>query len=292
MVTKEVAEYITDIVYGFSIKKGIPKWPVVPFSSEIFGLWDELIQTNVDILLLKKPLFIAQPWNDICSSDVGVVNNFFVVKYYIPSVKKIRSHYNKIGINHIPIILEWYDFIPKKAKKLGTFLYRYSVCNGVEFVCSMCEKQSFYGNRSFCTHGGYRTPGLEKGILLAPGIKLAMEASWSVRLRLFEDNASVDVPTNKEGVYALFRDRNCNGSRRKALLHWVKEHCRIVGDKDVKVVSHLRGVHRFDWRGIDVRITPPVDSLERAEMGIKIPPSVLNAIERYRKLQIETRECL
>ncbi len=50
------------------------------------------------------------------------------------------------------------------------------------------------------------------------------------------------------------RDGPLNGSRRKALMHWVASHVRRSKDKEFQVKEHLRGVSEFDIDGLHVKL--------------------------------------
>lgn len=75
------------------------------------------------------------------------------------------------------------------------------------------------------------------------------------------------VECSPEGARALFADRNVvGGKRRTALRHWVKEHYRRghTPEESHKVREHLRGVERFTWHGLDVKLQVPSAEIEAA----------------------------
>lgn len=124
---------------------------------------------------------------------------------------------------------------------------------------------------------------------VAPSLRTVLDASWVVVFRVEPHAPMVELPTDAHGVYAILRDRSGGAGRRSALLHWVSGHARAVGRHgSASVRRHLRGVHRIDWRGIDVRISPPVDDLDSAcTTERRPPPSVIRAVERYREMYPE-----
>lgn len=75
------------------------------------------------------------------------------------------------------------------------------------------------------------------------------------------------LPTTPEAARALFADRNVvGGKRRTALRHWVKEHYRRghTPEESHKVREHLRGIERFQWHGLDVKLQVPSAEIEAA----------------------------
>lgn len=78
----------------------------------------------------------------------------------------------------------------------------------------------------------------------------------------------LSLTTDPDGVRAFFRDRDVvSGSRRKALLHWVRTHWRRnpTADGGTDVRRHLRGSQAFDWHGYRCEVSPaPEDAPLRA----------------------------
>jgi hypothetical protein len=58
-------------------------------------------------------------------------------------------------------------------------------------------------------------------------------------------------------VRGFFADREREGGRRKALLHFVGEYSYQRGEKQVTVGEHLRGTRRFTWRDYDIMLSAP-----------------------------------
>ena len=58
-------------------------------------------------------------------------------------------------------------------------------------------------------------------------------------------------------VRSFFRDREREGARRRALLHFVSEYHYQRGNRQVTVGEHLRGARRFTWRDYSITISAP-----------------------------------
>lgn len=62
------------------------------------------------------------------------------------------------------------------------------------------------------------------------------------------------VPDGDHVELFKLRDGPYQGSRRKAIMHWVAGHVRKTATKDAKVREYLRGVTEFDIDGLHVRL--------------------------------------
>lgn len=103
---------------------------------------------------------------------------------------------------------------------------------------------------------------------IAVGLRSLMvrRFNWSVSIGHPGCLGSV-VECSPEGARALFADRNVvGGKRRTALRHWVKEHYRRghTPEESHKVREHLRGIERFTWHGLDVKLQVPSAEIEAA----------------------------
>lgn len=110
---------------------------------------------------------------------------------------------------------------------------------------------------------------------LSGGSFKAMAAVRHLKVRRFTWAALISHPgmpstfveCSPEGARALFADRNVvGGKRRTALRHWVKEHYRRghTPEESHKVREHLRGIERFTWHGLDVKLQVPSAEIEAA----------------------------
>ena len=67
--------------------------------------------------------------------------------------------------------------------------------------------------------------------------------------------ARFGIPITAVGQF--FRDREREGARRRALLHFVGEYSYQRGDRTITVGEHLRGARRFTWRDHDIILSAP-----------------------------------
>lgn len=278
MTRDELAERIVGNVFKLSIKKGIPKWPLVPLSTNLGKMWDSPIPFRADPKLLQVPTILL--------SDLD--EELYISKTSLAD-KKLTRRFRRLS-DPATILTRIQVFtIKDKTKEAGDFVV--GINRGQYQILGPTKTStSIKWNGDYELIGGCILEDVNGIMAIAPGVRTVLEASWVARIRLFDDGPSIELPTNPEGVYALFKDRTAEGGRKKRLLHWVKEHCRVLKTKQVKVAEHLRGISSFTWQDTEVRITPPADSLERAAQKTKVAPSVLHAIERYRKLMLEYSE--
>ena len=104
------------------------------------------------------------------------------------------------------------------------------------------------------------------GILRGARAMMVRRFNWGVSVG-HPGFPSAFVECSPEGARALFADRNVvGGKRRTALRHWVKEHYRRghTPEESHKVREHLRGVERFTWHGLDVKLQVPSAEIEAA----------------------------
>ena len=57
-------------------------------------------------------------------------------------------------------------------------------------------------------------------------------------------------------------------TRKRAIVNYVKDHYRTIkgynnNEREVLVQKHLRGDLKFNWRGLEVHITPSAYDLKR-----------------------------
>jgi hypothetical protein len=96
------------------------------------------------------------------------------------------------------------------------------------------------------------------------GAALAMRYEWSAVFS-YPTGIRLRYGCSAEGALKLFKDRDApEEGRRKALLHWVRQHWRKTSDPAVarEVRAHLRGVTRFEWRRQEVSLIPSEYELE------------------------------
>lgn len=268
----EIAERLVETLYHVSYHKHrIPNWPILPIAAGIGNLWKGIIPTNADLRLLATPVITACDITEEIDDKDYNINNIYVARYTIPPVKLQRPYIRYTEPGSVLVRIEWYDLTNTPRRNSGDLI-----------IGKHRGEYKFLGSTKSVERASIAAQHFIKTHTVMPGIRVLLESSWVARLRLEKKSPAIDLPTNAEGMYALFSDRAKTGNRRKALLHWVKEHSRVVRGRSYNVVEHLRGVHQFDWKGATVQVTPPADSIERATMKTKVPPSVLQAVKRYR----------
>jgi hypothetical protein len=96
---------------------------------------------------------------------------------------------------------------------------------------------------------------------------LTARYDWHVALGL-ASGPRILLPTSPGGCLALFRNREKRDdeTRRAALRHWVQNHYRERGEREIAYVrDHLRGATGFSWRGLDAEIFVSQFDLEKNE---------------------------
>jgi hypothetical protein len=98
---------------------------------------------------------------------------------------------------------------------------------------------------------------------------LALTERYSWHVALGQTNGlRIVLPTNPRGCLEFFktREKREGESRRAALRHWVENHYREHGDREITYVcDHLRGTTEFGWRGLDAEIFVSQYDLEKNE---------------------------
>jgi len=107
-----------------------------------------------------------------------------------------------------------------------------------------------------------------RAIGLAMSLQIRRPYQWRVVLGR-EDWPSVSFSTDPDGAKEVFRLRDAppGRTRRAALRNWVTEHWRQTRTASTKVQTHLRGVTKFTWNGLNCEIIPTSEPL--SEIGIR-----------------------
>jgi hypothetical protein len=100
---------------------------------------------------------------------------------------------------------------------------------------------------------------------------------WFVYIRENENSIGIKVPIKPESTKEIFALRNIEeGKRKKAICHYVREHLRLLPEKNydeeyrqVLVKEHLRGQSKFNWRGLEVHVIPAQYDLNRIKTSKK-----------------------
>jgi hypothetical protein len=102
---------------------------------------------------------------------------------------------------------------------------------------------------------------------ITQSVALTERYSWHVAIGQ-TNGPRVLLPTNPHGCLELFKTRERrDGERRAALRHWVANHFRERGDREIAYVrDHLRGSTAFDWQGFGCEIFVSEYDLEMNEL--------------------------
>jgi len=100
-------------------------------------------------------------------------------------------------------------------------------------------------------------------IKLMLGHQWAQQMHWTAHFRL-PGGPHLTFDTDQVGALALLKDRDPTASRRRALIHWVKNHFRRSRAGDVhEVRAHLRGAVSCEWHGLEICVEPSLDDREK-----------------------------
>lgn len=126
------------------------------------------------------------------------------------------------------------------------------------------------------------TPQVRQGL----GIQFTSEYFWHADIG-WPEHPKIRLPMTAERAAKLFamRDTPTDSQRRKALLHWIMGHQRVLNrgeesEKIVRVVPHVKGVYDFGWKGLNVQIYPSEALLRDAAKAEKVASSVVVQKER------------
>lgn len=102
---------------------------------------------------------------------------------------------------------------------------------------------------------------------------------WHLYIREKPDSIGFKVPVAPESFEDVFRLRDTGSTktgRKKAILHWVEAHIRILNNsqyseeqREVLVRRHLRGETKFKWNGMEVHIIPSGHDLKKYKTSKK-----------------------
>jgi len=84
------------------------------------------------------------------------------------------------------------------------------------------------------------------------------EEQWNVIVKYNGERLTFAVPDDQTKFYFKDRDRVVteNGNSRK-IVHYVKEHSRVYGDRVAVIKEHIRGLRQFNWKGYNVQVVSP-----------------------------------
>lgn len=107
---------------------------------------------------------------------------------------------------------------------------------------------------------------------MALQLTLTYDYEWSCYIKEKPDSLGVRIPIHPSSSKEVFMLRNIpEGKQRKtAIVNFVKEHYRTVkgyndNERQVLIQKHLRGDLKFNWRGLEVHITPSPYDLRKTK---------------------------
>lgn len=103
------------------------------------------------------------------------------------------------------------------------------------------------------------TPKIEGESLILTASIIEDAHRSNTMLAALKDATEIKFPVPIDDYKDVFSERDgpMNGSRRKAILHWVMRHIRhSTRGKEFAVKKHTRGVQEFTIDGMRIRLTP------------------------------------
>jgi hypothetical protein len=115
-----------------------------------------------------------------------------------------------------------------------------------------------------------------KALHMALQLSLTYYYEWSCYIKETPQSLGVRIPIHPSSSKEIFIMRNVpEGKERKsAIVNFVKNHYRTIkgyndNEREVLVKQHLRGDLKFNWRGLEVHITPSQYDINKLGSGKK-----------------------
>jgi hypothetical protein len=108
-----------------------------------------------------------------------------------------------------------------------------------------------------------------KSLHMAYQLSLTYYYEWSCYIKEDENSIGIRIPIHPSSSKEIFIMRNINkgDSRKKAICNYVKDHYRTIkgngNEREALIKQHFRGELKFNWRGLEVHITPSEYDLKR-----------------------------
>jgi hypothetical protein len=99
-----------------------------------------------------------------------------------------------------------------------------------------------------------RCLAVEIFFMVAKRQEMAAHAKTRVSVTKHGETATFSIDPSRSAYFFKDRDVKVGDSR---IFHSVRPHTRTVGNKEVEIKEHFRGLRRFTWGGHDVCITVP-----------------------------------
>lgn len=102
---------------------------------------------------------------------------------------------------------------------------------------------------------------------MALNLNMTYYYEWSCYIKENEKSIGIRIPIHPSSSKDIFSMRDSN-DRKKAIVNFVKDHYRTITDingseRDILIQKHFRGDLKFNWRGLEVHITPSQYDLNR-----------------------------
>lgn len=114
-----------------------------------------------------------------------------------------------------------------------------------------------------------------RGFNMALQLSLTYNYEWSCYIKETPDSLGVRIPIHPSSSKEVFMMRNIpeGKTRKTAIVNFVKEHYRTVkgngNERKVLIEKHFRGDLKFNWRGLEVHVTPSPYDLMRYKTNKK-----------------------
>lgn len=115
-------------------------------------------------------------------------------------------------------------------------------------------------------------------IHMALQLSLTYYYEWSCYIREDKNSIGIRIPIHPSSSKEVFIMRNIpeGAQRKKAIVNFVKDHYRTItgfngNEREILVNKHLRGELKFNWRGLEVHVTPSAYDLNRVKTTKKFP---------------------
>lgn len=111
---------------------------------------------------------------------------------------------------------------------------------------------------------------------IALQLSLTYYYEWSCYIKEKPDSIGIRIPIHPSSSKDVFVMRNIpeGNQRKRAIVNFVKDHYRTIkgcddNEKKILVKKHLRGELKFNWRGLEVHVTPSPYDIKKIKTSKK-----------------------
>jgi hypothetical protein len=110
---------------------------------------------------------------------------------------------------------------------------------------------------------------------MALQLSLTYDYEWSCYIKEKPDSLGVRIPIHPSSSKEVFMMRNLpeGKTRKRAIVNFVKDHYRTIkgngNERKVLIEKHFRGDLKFNWRGLEVHVTPSPYDLRKYKSNKK-----------------------